>query len=236
MLVTGSSHTTMIDTENRISIQVGLSGYSFRIYADGREHSSEWMSAERIFNTPEFGRRYGQVDVSVFTPKFGLVPSGFHAPEATRQMLAEVVALNESDQVDFVDMPQFGAVLLYSLTLSGTLPKVVSETVIRTDGSKGRMLPETYYMLSAMADIPDYNKIVAAYMDGWLYLAIAQGKTLMLCNSFQAPDFTTAEYFIFLAMKKLQLNPEMSTIFFRTPLDPEQEMSLYRYFNNVEQI
>ena len=236
MLVTGSSLTTMIDTENRISIQVGLSGYSFRIYADGREHSSEWMSAERIFNTPEFGRRYGQVDVSVFTPKFGLVPSGFHAPEATRQMLAEVVALNESDQVDFVDMPQFGAVLLYSLTLSGTLPKVVSETVIRTDGSKGRMLPEIYYMLSAMADIPDYNKIVAAYMDGWLYLAIAQGKTLMLCNSFQAPDFTTAQYFVFLAMKKLQLNPEMSSIYFRTPLEDEQEMSLYRYFRSVEHI
>ena len=226
----------MIDTENRISIQVGLSGYSFRIYADGREHSSEWMSAERIFNTPEFGRRYGQVDVSVFTPKFGLVPSGFHAPEATRQMLAEVVALNESDQVDFVDMPQFGAVLLYSLTLSGTLPKVVSETVIRTDGSKGRMLPETYYMLSAMADIPDYNKIVAAYMDGWLYLAIAQGKTLMLCNSFQAPDFTTAQYFVFLAMKKLQLNIEMSSVYFRTPLTEDQELSLYRYFMNVEHL
>lgn len=91
-------------------------------------------------------------------------------------------------------------------------------------------------MLSAMADIPDYNKIVAAYMDGWLYLAIAQGKTLMLCNSFQAPDFTTAQYFVFLAMKKLQLNPEMSSIYFRTPLEDEQEMSLYRYFRSVEHI
>ena len=236
MLVTGSSHTTMIDTENRISIQVGLSGYSFRLYADGREHSSEWMSAERIFNTPEFGRRYNQVDVSVFTPKFGLVPSGFHAPEATRQLLSEVAALEDSDHVEFVEVPQFGAVLLYSLSLAGTLPKVVSETVIRTDGSKGRMLPEAYYMLSAMADIPDYNKIVAAYMDGWLCLAIAQGKTLMLCNSFQAPDFTTAEYFVFLAMKKLQLNPEMSSIYFRTHLSEEQEMSLYRYFRSVEHI
>ena len=226
----------MIDTENRISIQVGLSGYSFRIYADGREHSSEWMSAERIFNTPEFARRYNQVDVSVLTPKFALVPTGFHAPEASRQMLAEVVALDEYDQVDFVEVPQFGAVLLYSLTLSGTLPKVVSETVIRTDGSKGRMLPESYFMLSAMADIPDYNKIVAAYIDGWLSLAIAQGKTLMLCNSFQAPDFTTAEYFVFLAMKKLQLNPEMSSIYFRTQLSEEQEMSLYRYFRSVEHI
>jgi hypothetical protein len=226
----------MIDTENRISIQVGLSGYSFRIYADGREHSSEWMSAERIFNTPEFGRRYAQVDVSVFTPKFALVPNGFHAPEISRQMLSEVVVLDEYDQVDHVEVPQFGAVLLYSLSLGGTLPKVVSETVIRTDGSKGWMLPEPYYMLSAMSDIHDYNKIVAAYMDGWLYLAIAQGKTLMLCNSFQAPDFTTAEYFVFLAMKKLQLNPEMSSIYFRTHLTEEQEMSLYRYFRSVEHI
>jgi hypothetical protein len=194
------------------------------------------MSAERIFNTPQFTSRYGQVELSVFTPKFALVPNGFHAPEVSRQTLAEVVALDEADLVDSVEVPQFGAVLIYSLSLSGTLPKVVSETVMRTDGSKGRMLPEIYYMLSAMSDIPDYNKIVAAYVDGWLYLAIAQGKTLMLCNSFQAPDFTTAEYFVFLAMKKLQLNPEMSSIYFRTHLTEEQEMSLYRYFRSVEHI
>ena len=37
-------------------------------------------------------------------------------------------------------------------------------------------------------------------------------------------------------MKKLQLNPEVSTISFRTPLDAEQEMSLYRYFKAVEQL
>ena len=73
-------------------------------------------------------------------------------------------------------------------------------------------------------------------MDGYLYLVIAQGRTLLLCNAFEAQDFTTAEYFIFLAMKKLQLNPEMSSIYFRTQLAEEDEMSLYRYFRNVEQI
>ena len=73
-------------------------------------------------------------------------------------------------------------------------------------------------------------------LDGVLYLVIAQGKSLLLCNSYQAPDFTTAEYFIFLAMKKLQLNPEVSTIAFRTPLGEEDRMSLYRYFRNVDQL
>ena len=37
-------------------------------------------------------------------------------------------------------------------------------------------------------------------------------------------------------MKKLQLNPEVSTIYFRTSLEADQEISLYRYFRNVEQI
>ena len=226
----------MIDTKNRISIQVGLSGYSFKIQAEGNSHSSEWLSAERIFNTSEFMRRYEQVDVSVFTPKFALVPNGFHAPDVSRQMLEEVANVEEGDHVDHVEVPQFGAVLVYSLNVGGTLAKVVYETVIRTDGTKGRLLPEIYYMMDAMSEISDYNKIVASYMDGCLYLAIAQGKTLLLCNSFQAPDFTTAEYFIFLVMKKLQLNPEISSIYFRTSLSEDQEMSLYRYFRSVEHL
>jgi hypothetical protein len=226
----------MIDTANRISIQVGLSGYSFKIQAEGNSHSSEWLSAERIFNTSEFMRRYGQVDVSVFTPKFALVPNCFHAPDVSRQMLEEVANVEEGDHVDHVEVPQFGAVLVYSLNVGGTLAKVVYETVIKTDGTKGRMLPEIYYMMDAMSEISDYNKIVASYMDGCLYLAIAQGKTLLLCNSFQAPDFTTAEYFIFLVMKKLQLNPEISSIYFRTSLSEDQEMSLYRYFRSVEHL
>ena len=46
--------------------------------------------------------------------------------------------------------------------------------------------------------------------------------------------FTTSEYFIFLAMNSLQLNPEVSTICWRTPIGPEDEMSLYRYFKSVE--
>ena len=111
-----------------------------------------------------------------------------------------------------------------------------SESVLKLDGAKANPLPEAYYLLKQIPQIQEYNKIIASYMDGHLYLVVAQGRSLLLCNSFQAPDFTTAEYFIFMAMKKLQLNPEVSTICFRTELQEDQEMSLYRYFKNVEQI
>ena len=228
---------TMIDNmKNRISIQVGLSGYSFKIETDGdgAPHSSGWMSAEQVFSTHELQKRYDDVAVAVFTHKYALIPSGFYNPEKRVEYLAEVVSLAEEDVVEDVAVPQLAAVLVYSVTESGTLPKVMAETVLRKDGTKARPLPEAYYMLQQLQDIPEYNKILVSYMDGYVHIVISQGKSLLLCNSYRAVDFTTAEYFIFLAMKKLQLNPEVSAICFRTPLSEEQELSLYRYFRSVE--
>ena len=144
--------------------------------------------------------------------------------------------LPEDAVVDYVHVPEQAAVMVYSNSVGGTLHKVLSESVLKVDGSKSHALPELYYMLRELQNISDYNRIVASYMDGVLYLVISQGKTLLLCNSYDAIDFTTAEYFLFMAMKKLQLNAEMSTVYFRTPLTEEQEMSLYRYFMNVEHL
>jgi hypothetical protein len=225
----------MQNMKDRISIQVGLSGYSFKIQADNAVSSSGWMSVDRIFTASELQRRYSDVEISVFTPKCSLVPAQFHNPSAARSALEDVAYIAESDQVDYVEVPEFAAVLIYSNSIGETLSKMISETTLRTDGTRARPLPELYYMLRQIPSLSEYNKILASYMDGYLYLTVAQGKSLLLCNSFQAPDFTSAEYFIFMALKKLQLNPEVTTICFRTPLTEDQEMSLYRYFKSVEQ-
>ena len=226
----------MKQNTDRISIQVGLSGYSFKIQAGDEMRSSDWMSADRIFTTSELQRRYDEVEISVFTPKFTLVPQQFYSIEGMRSLLSDVVTIKDDEYVDSVLLPELSAVLIYSNTIGESLSAVISETVLSVDGVKSRPLPFVYQMLKSIGNIPDYNRILAAYMDGILYLVIAQGNTLLLCNSYVAPDFTTAQYFIFLAMKKLQLNPEMSAITFMTHLDEEQEMSLYRYFRSVEHI
>ena len=224
----------MVDIQNRISIQVGLSGYSFKIQAEGDSSYSGWKGADTVFVTPELQKRYADVDVSVFTPYCTLIPANFHKPELSREALADVVNLPEGATVEYVPVPDFAAVMVYSNSIGGTLHKVLSESVLKVDGSKSKPLPELYYMLSSLSQISDYNRILASYMDETLYLVISQGKTLLLCNTYHAPDFTTAEYFLFMAMKKLQLNIEMSSVYFRTPLTEEQELSLYRYFMNVE--
>ena len=220
-----------------ISIQVSLSGYSFKVRTpEGEEPRSAWIGAERLFTTPEFQRRYADVEVSLLTPKVALVPESFYNPGRARPALEEVAALEEGDYVESVPLPSLGSVLVFSNTVGESLSRVIAQTVLPSSGVPVRVLPEMYYLLKQLETLTEYNKIAASWRDGWLHLVIAQGKSLLLANVFEAPDFTTAQYFLFLGMRRLQLNPEVSTVCFRTPLDPEAEMSLYRYFKGVVQL
>ena len=219
-----------------ISIQVSLSGYSFKLSGAGEPFRSGWSGAEQVFSTPEFQHRYSQVDISLLTPKVALVPEAFLPPASARSALAEVCALRDTDFVESVPVPSQGAVLVFSNSLDESLSKVLSQLVLPASGQPVRVLPELYYLLQELDAIGEYNKIVLSWQDGWLHLVISQGNHLALANVFEAPDFTTAQYFLFLALKRLQLNPELSTVHVRTPLDADAEMSLYRYFKSVVQL
>ena len=167
--------------------------------------------------------------MSRHTPKVALVPSAFFDPASAREMLSRTVTLDREDKVEYISLPEFSAELVYSLS---------TESVIQSS-SKGEakdLLPELYDVLKALSGITEHNKIVASYGDGILSLAIAQGENLLLANTFQAADFTTAEYYLFMAVRKLQLNPEISSVYFLSELSQEEEMSLYRYFKSVERI
>ena len=170
------------------------------------------------------------MEISLLTSKCTLVPSQFFEPSKAREALSEVARLQESDTVSHVEVPQYDAVLIFCDRADDSVSKII------TDDSAGQTFvrPELYYVLRDLPSCPEYNKILCSWRDGRLFLAIAQGKSLLLANVFEAADFTTAEYFIFLSMKSLQLNPEMSTISWRSPLDADEEMSLYRYFKSVE--
>ena len=147
-----------------------------------------------------------------------LVPSQFFVPSAAREALAEVCPVADEDKVRSVELPQYAAVLIYS------------------SGSEDDSLPELFRVIESLGSCKEYNKVVASYDGAVLSLAIAQGRTLLLANEFGAADFTTALYFIFLSMRSLQLNPEISTVCFRSPLGVEQEMCLGRYFKDVVRI
>ncbi|MBQ7622388.1 MAG: DUF3822 family protein [Bacteroidales bacterium] len=148
---------------------------------------------------------------------FTLVPSHFFSPEGARAALEAVSPVNDGDEVRHAPVAQYGAQLVYATAPGGP------------DGP-----PEIFDILGELPLCPDYNKLLCSWRGGILSMAIAQGRSLLLANSYDAPDFTTAQYFIFLAMKSLQLNPEVTVIRFRHPLAPADETALYRYFKSVE--
>ncbi len=148
--------------------------------------------------------------------KCTLVPSRYFEERLSRCVLSDLYALDESEAVRFLELPRWEAVLVYT--------------------SPDESMPELYGLLQDVDKCSEYNKILVSHSDGFLNLVIAQGERLLLANVYPAADFTTAQYYIFFAMKSLQLNPEVSVISVKSPLGDADEMSLYRYFKSVERI
>ena len=221
---------------NGISIQVCLNGYSFKVSDGASGEESGWRGADTVFTDPALQRRYPRVEVSLLTPKVALVPVSFFDEATMRDSLCDTVILGEEDEVRHVSVPEYSAELVYSLTIGEMLSKTISQSVLDSEGRPAEVLPEMYFILRDLQRVDDYNRIVASYASGYLHLAIAQGRNLLLANVFRAADFTTAEYFLFMAVRRLQLNPEVSSVCFRTPLTADEEMSLYRYFKSVERL
>ena len=126
---------------DKISIQVSLSGYSFKASLEDDIHSSGWLGSDRIFTTPEFQRRYDVVEISLMTPKFTLVPTHFFDSSVPRKALEEVVRLRENDFVEFVQVPSVGGVLVYSNSIDESLSKAISQMVLTSDGNNVIVLP-----------------------------------------------------------------------------------------------
>lgn len=144
--------------------------------------------------------------------RFTLVPAECFTEDSARRMLEEVVPLNEGEPLSFLDIPSCKAVLLYA----------------------GDARPVAYEMLMSLFKIREYNKILVNWDGEELSMVVAQGDSLVFCNNFRAGDFVTAQYYIFMVLKKLQLNPEISTIYSLSPLDASQYVALCSYFKNAE--
>lgn len=228
MQVTGNS---------KLSIQFSLDGYLYRIY-DGQSlvSKSDWIEAGNVNSQPEFEYSYDEVEISILTPKVSIFPKSFFNKDGARELLGEVVHLADDEEVTYVEDDGLEVVTVFSSKVENldllTLINMLSEKASKSFS----FTTELYCLLKEIENLKDNNKLIASYKDGYLYLVIAEGETLRLANSFKANDFTTAVYFLFNALKKFQINPEISTIYFRTPLDEGQSITLYRYFKAVEQL
>jgi len=147
--------------------------------------------------------------------KYTLVPKEFFNGDV--QLLSQVVGVSPSETVKYIELPSFEAVLLF---------------VPGPDGKE----PVIYDLLCELPGIHDFNKVLFTIEGSALHLAIGAGDRLLLANSYEAGDFTTALYFIFAAMNDFQINPRMTTLYYKGDVAYENQELLFSYFKGVERL
>lgn len=147
--------------------------------------------------------------------KYTLVPKEFFNGDV--QLLSQVVGVSPSETVKYVELPSFEAVLLF-------VP------------GPDKKEPVIYDLLCELPGIHDFNKVLFTIEGSALHLAIGAGDRLLLANSYEAGDFTTALYFIFAAMNDFQINPRMTTLYYKGDVAYENQELLFSYFKGVERL
>ena len=124
--------------------------------------------------------------------------------------------LEKEGTVKNIELPAYEAVLVYT-----------------GKDSRARIIAD---IVEVSSRIDKYNKVVVHLGNGFVDIALAEGKKLLLVNSFPAADDVTVQYFIFAALRNFQISPEVTSIYFRGMASESIKEDLFRYFNSVESI
>ncbi|MCI2082132.1 MAG: DUF3822 family protein [Bacteroidales bacterium] len=155
---------------------------------------------------------------------YTLIPSDFFVEAEAAERLSELFPNSGPHTVKYVGLPFYKAVLVYGIPVASKV-------------SEEESFPEVYKLLMDSRLVKEHNKILVDFEPkrNEVHMVIAEGDELKMCNTFPASDFVTAEYFIFSAIRLFQFNPEMSNLYFESPLTIEEREALLEYFHGAEQ-
>lgn len=224
----------MSAAQNRITIQLDLSGYSFTIYdRNGAVLSQESHSCPVDLSVNELApvlkRQYSAVSVYFATWKYTLVPLSLFAKDSPRKYLSAVRDLAEDDVVMALEMPSRKAAIVFAVQgqLYGSINALCRNV---------RFYPMAYILVDRLSSIADNNRLLVSFTDGMLHAVAAERDRLLFVNSFPAADLATAEYFIFSVVKEVMFNPEHTVLHVFGKADEKVASELAKYFASVKRI
>ena len=151
--------------------------------------------------------------------KYTVVPAFFFRKESAYEILSEAVQLSGTDKVEYKELPQYKAVLVYAY-----------------GEDEDASVPVVARLVESSKRIREHNKLAVYYGESYVSIVIATGDKLLLANSYPADDPVTAEYFVFASLKQFQINPQVTTIYILKPVVGEMTDDLVKYFKGVETI
>lgn len=157
---------------------------------------------------------------------FTLIPKEYYTPQFGKAALMEQFGLEGEYFFHSIPYNKANAVIAYALPPA------------EENGADSCCTPVPFAkrLLEETGQITGYNKVVFHYnsIKKLSHTIICTGEELKLANSFKADSFESALYFLFLAIRQLQMNPKQCIIRVCCHMTPQQEALISRFFNGVE--
>jgi len=152
------------------------------------------------------------MDAFVDTEKYTLIPDDYYSGQDADELLSALHDTRDS-LIYSVRLPAHNAVMVYALPY----------------GEK-ESYPSVCRMLKLLPELSSPHKLLVRYVSGVVHVVLADKDRLLLLNSYPAPDFTTAMYHIFLAMREAMFEPDHTVFHWCGDISPLDLDVVSHYF------
>lgn len=186
-------------------------------------------------------------DYYYITSQYALVPQMLSERHDYTESFSAMFGTGPHQTIESLPLPEHRAVLWYAF------PNNLRDRIQAADAADASEPPVRIYplirkLLHLAGTIPHHNKAVLFYRpaprqeDGSreqgekpaLHLVLQEGDRLLLANSYPASHFNTALYFLLLAVRQIQMNPEQTHVRVCSPLGSAEKATIEKYFREAE--
>ena len=232
------------NTANRLTIQIDLSGFSFKIttpsgekvksgersFPSGIEEESQigaYLEKE-LKNNSTLAKQYASVSVISSIFKYTLVPSEYYDPEKMGEILFDEHCNSDVQEYDIMDK---ALTISPGYTIFAVHKGIVS--AIKNIQPDAEFTPVVYQMIEKIPTFKENNKILLHFGKEKTDIVAAERGNLLLVNSFPAPDPITTLYYLFMVIKEVMFNPEFTTLQIFGDISKGLKKEVSRYFKNI---
>lgn len=167
------------------------------------------------------------MDYYYLTGKFTLIPHMFFTQKSATEALKEVHNVEKSEVIQTFFIQYLNADLVYALPCA----------VIAKVEADDKVFPLALYFLHNLKEIKEYNKVIFHFsaVHGVAHILISKGDELVLLNAYHTETFTSAVYFLFLALKQTIINSHQTKLQVYNNISEEEKKVLQPYFSGIEQ-
>ena len=176
------------------------------------------------------------------TSKYSLIPKILFNKYNYTEAFKKTFDIGTGERIGTASLAEHKAEIIYALP--GSLRCDFGEQGPEEE-EQDRIYPLICKLLETAGSVQKYNKVVFSFCPSVqreneipekpaLHLVIQEGDNLLLANSYPAAHFNTALYFLFLAVKRVQFNPEQTCVRVCGSLSREEKETLEKYFRGVE--